>query len=258
MEVKGDMSAIVAGLPAMVPDCNIAITQPKVKDVCAFGEDRFFTCVFFFSKAEEMAKEIKMGNSQLEMLADFQILMIVLDEDSEVRDNILDFFHLILPSYIVQFDAGSINFRLEEKGKIVGQLNPMTFSSFQKMLEQLFVPTSLVSSDMPDYNPANDQAAAIAAKLKAGREKVAQEKQQANGGEKQCVFGHFSSILAIGMAMDINIFFNYTPFQLFDAYIRHNKKRAFDFYQKVSTTPLMDVSKLDEPDDWTAYTYTSL
>ena len=50
--------------------------------------------------------------------------------------------------------------------------------------------------------------------------------------------------------MDINIFFNYTPFQLYDAFLRYQKKISYDFYQKVATTPLMDVSKMDEPDNW--------
>ena len=50
--------------------------------------------------------------------------------------------------------------------------------------------------------------------------------------------------------MDINILYNYTPFQLFDAYKRYQVKQAYDLYQKVATTPMMDTSKMTEPDNW--------
>lgn len=254
--IQGDVSKIIAGLPIMVEGCNIAITQPKVRDICAFGEDDFFTAIFFFTKEEKVAKEIKLGNSQLERLSDFQILMMVLEEDKNIHDSVFNLFQLIFPSYNIQLDAGSINFRLEEQGKIVGQLNPMNFSSFKKMLEQLFVPASLIGQDEPDYNPVNDKAAEIAAKLKAGREKAAAAKEEAKGNQdKQYVFGPFASILSIGLAIDINIFFDYTPFQLFDAYIRFSKKRAYDFYERVSTMPFMDVSKMDAPEDWSESNY---
>lgn len=254
-EIQGDISLILSGAPVIVPGCNIAITQPKVKDVCAFGEDKFFTSLFFFTKAEKVAEEIKMGNSALEYLSDFQILMIILEEEAHIKDDLASFFELICPSYIVQFDAGSINFKIEEDGGIKGQLNPMTFPMFQTMLGQLFVPSSINSDQEPEYNPANERAAEIAAKLKAGREKVKELKAEESGGGDNFIFGTFASVLAIGLGVDINVYFNYTPFQLFDAYIRYGKKRAYDLYQRVSTMPLMDASKMDAPDEWTDSLY---
>ena len=55
--------------------------------------------------------------------------------------------------------------------------------------------------------------------------------------------------------MDINIFFNYTPFQLYDAFARYFSKVSCDLYTKVSTTPLMDVSNMDEPKEWVRNLY---
>ena len=51
------------------------------------------------------------------------------------------------------------------------------------------------------------------------------------------------------MNIDINILYGYTPFQLYNLFMRYWKKINSDFYQKVSTTPMMDVSKMEEPDD---------
>ena len=50
--------------------------------------------------------------------------------------------------------------------------------------------------------------------------------------------------------MNINELYNYTPFQLLDAFKRYAAKMAYDLYQRVSTMPMMDVSKMDEPKNW--------
>jgi hypothetical protein len=50
------------------------------------------------------------------------------------------------------------------------------------------------------------------------------------------------------MNIDINILLNYTPFQLYNTFTRYWKKVSSDFYQRVSTMPMMDTSKMEEPD----------
>ena len=55
--------------------------------------------------------------------------------------------------------------------------------------------------------------------------------------------------------MDINIFYNYTLFQLCDAYNRYMSKLQSDFYSRVSTMPFMDVSKMERPKEWTRHLY---
>ena len=42
MEIKGDLALVFAGGQVPVEKCNIAITQPALKEICAFGEDNFF------------------------------------------------------------------------------------------------------------------------------------------------------------------------------------------------------------------------
>jgi hypothetical protein len=57
------------------------------------------------------------------------------------------------------------------------------------------------------------------------------------------------------MNIDINTIYNYTPFQLYDAFNRYWKKVSNDFYTKVSTTPMMDTSKMEEPESWSENIY---
>ena len=71
-----------------------------------------------------------------------------------------------------------------------------------------------------------------------------------NKKKANSIFGNYASALSIGLAIDINVIYNYTPFQLFDSIKRYTLKMAYDLYQKVATTPMMDVSKMDEPDNW--------
>ena len=251
MAIKGDLAQILCGVPIMVPGCNIAITQPKVRDICAFGEDSFFLALNLFLKADKMSEEIKQGKSRLSYLSDFQVLMVVVEQEPEAKSSVIDLFNLIFPNYICEFDTGCINFKTEENGHIKGRIDPMNFENFQSLLDTLFVPKGGKEEQEPEYNPANDKAAEIAAKLKRGRE-MREKMKQKEDGEKapSSLFAIYTSSLAIGLNLDINVLFNYTPFQLYDAFVRYNKKMAYDLYQRVSTTPMMDTSKMEIPDMW--------
>ena len=64
-----------------------------------------------------------------------------------------------------------------------------------------------------------------------------------------------TSVLSIGLGVSINMFYDYTPFQLNDAFIRYTSKMASDFYRRVSTMPFMDTSKMEAPEEWTRGLY---
>ena len=247
MAIKGDLAQIYAGWPVKVNNCNIAVSQPSVKDICAFGEDNFLMGVQIFTGIERTVSPIKEGNSRLAMLEDFQVLMVILNEDDNLKRDMLEFFKLIFPEYNVRFDPGCISFLIGDNKRIVGQINPMNFEEFKNTLQMLFLPKG--SESAQDYHPANDAAARIAEKLKRGnqiRQQLALEEDKGTGS----LFTNYVSILSVGMNISLESLFNYTPFQLYDTFIRYSKKIAFDLYQKIATTPMMDVSKMKEPDNW--------
>ena len=75
--------------------------------------------------------------------------------------------------------------------------------------------------------------------------------QEKNSGKvSQSLIGSYTSILSVGMGMDINIFYNYTLFQLYDSFLRYTTKIQYDFYMRVSTMPMMDTSEMKEPNNW--------
>ena len=202
MAIKGDLAQIYAGWPVKVNNCNIAVSQPSVKDICAFGEDNFLMGVQIFTGIERTVSPITEGNSRLAMLEDFQVLMVILNEDDNLKRDMSEFFKLIFPEYNVRFDPGCISFLVGDSKRIVGQINPMNFEEFKNTLQMLFLPKG--SESTQDYNPANDAAARIAEKLKRGnqiRQQLALEEDKGTGS----LFTNYVSILSVGMNISMPI-----------------------------------------------------
>lgn len=248
MVIQGDLAQILTGIPIQIPGCNIAVSQPSVKEICAFGETDFLYGLQILTKTDKVVESIKKGNSQLAMLSDFQILIATAEQDSFLKCSLEQIFELLFPNYMIEFAIGCINFRVEQNGTIVGQINPMNFESFQKTLDTLFLP-HLNDNQVEEYNPANGLAAEIAAKLKRGQEQRAKIKQKASG-ENNSIFATYISVLSVGLSMDINVLYEYTPFQLFDVFKRYMLKVAYDLHMKIVTTPFMDTSKMEDPKNW--------
>lgn len=238
----------LSGQPVKVVDCNIAITQPTIKDIVVYGEDEFLIGTNLLGHTENMTEKMREGNSQLEIFDDFQILLVAIQQEKTIKHSIVNLLKLICPDYDIVIGESSIDFNItqDEKTRTVGRIIPYNFKSFQQAINDLFEPH--LNNGEPEYNPANAAAAEIAEKIKKGRARKNQQIQDKEG--PQSLFGRYTSILSIGLQMDINIFYNYTPFQLYDSFNRYFAKVSSDLYTKVSTTPLMDVSNMEQPEEW--------
>lgn len=249
MGIKGNkakLGLILSGQPLIIEDVNIFVTQPKIKDIVLFGEDEFLTTTQMLTNIEQFSNMVKQGNSELNMISDFQLLLIMIEEDFTIKKMVKDLFSLIFPGYKVKITENSIDFFIkdEDSSKIIGRITPFNFENFQITLNDAFIP-QVDNEREPDYNPVNDAAQKIADKIKRGRQKVHAQKAAKEGSYS--MFADYCSTLSIGMGMDINIFFSYTPFQLYDAYRRFFSKEQSDFYMRVSSMPLMDTSKIETP-----------
>ena len=252
MAIKGNkrnLGLILSGQPLPIEDANVFVTQPKIKDIVLFGEDDFLVSIQILVNMEQFADQVKQGNSELNIISDFQLLLIMVSEDPTIKRMILDLFTLIFPNYKVKFTENTIDFLIveEENERLVGRIHPFNFENLQNTLNDAFIPQGDNERE-PDYNPANDMASKIAEKIKKGREKIHAQKAAAEGDHS--VYADYCSTLSIGMHMDVSIFFNYTPFQLYDAYRRFFSKEQSDFYMRVSSMPMMDTSKMEAPPDW--------
>lgn len=253
MGAKGvKVGLYLSGEDVPIKDCNIVLTQPKIRDVVKFGEDEFLIGTQVLGHTNKMLEQMREGNSELEAFSDFQVLLVILKEEETIKDSVMNFLEFLFPQYEIKLTENSIDFYVEqdEKKFVGGRIFPFNFEAFQQTIADLFEPSK--DSD-EEYNPANEAAAAIAKKLEEGRKR--KQEMQAGKEGPQSLFGRYASILSIGLQMDINIFYDYTPFQLYDAFQRYFSKVSSDLYTKVSTTPLMDVSNMEQPKDWSRNLY---
>lgn len=246
MDIKGEIIALaLSGAPVKLDKSNIAIVQPNIRDICVFGEDIFLFNVQLLSKTDQYVREIRMGNAELDIIPDFNILLAMIEQDKETKKQVEEFLNFIFPGYTIIVSPAEIDFKIEDR--IVGQLNSSNFKDFQDILQLLFLP-KLKDNGEVDYNPEGKKAKEITEKILAGRRKLQEQRQKEE--QKDSLFALYTSILAIGLKMDINILMKYTPFQLFDSLNRFFKKNAEDYYSRLSTTPFMDVSKIEAPPSW--------
>lgn len=248
MELQGDQIALyLSGQDVPVQECNIVIHQPTIKQIIMFKETTFISVIQLFGKIDDNIEHIREVNSLTENFTDFQLFMAMLNQDESIKKKVNDFFELIFPQYSIEINNDDIYFYIDKQR--VGMINLYNYKIFCDTIDKLFgLPTN-----KKEYNPANKKAKEIAEKFKKRKEILL--KQKGKKVESQSLFGSYVSILSIGMNLDINILFNYTPFQLYDTFNRYWKKVNSDFYQRVSTMPMMDVSKMEEPDSWTDNLY---
>lgn len=254
MEYKGDIGLYLSGEDVRVKACGIVLKQPRIRDIVQFGESDFFAAVQMVSDPKEIVESLKAGKSELLNIPDFQVFIGVLaaDENSSVRIMFNNFVSLCLPDYKVEITKRSINFKIEEDGPVVGQLNPFNHKEFGQILKELFLPSGGDSKE-PEYNydKNNKRAAELAKRIKENREKLRKaEQSQMGAGDNSSIFALYTSVLSIGMNKSINDLYDYTPFQLYDAFTRFIQKMQYDAYQATMMIPFVDTSKIDKVDDW--------
>jgi hypothetical protein len=248
--IQGDKVALyLSGQQVPVVTGNFAVTQPTINQVVAHGETKFFTAAGLFAKSSKVADEMRKANIALAPMTEFQIILIVLQQDKEVGSAVKDFFELTLPQYQVTVDTGLINLAVD--GRVVARIDPRSYDEFKQVVKDLFSPFEDPSED--DYKPVNAAAEKIAEKLRKGRERIAQQ-NRSEGGEGS-VFASYTSVLSVGMGMPLRELFDMTPFQLYDLFNRYMAKAASDRYEKICLTPMMDTSKLKEVEPWVRNLY---
>ena len=248
MRLQGDKIALfLSGQDVPVPECNIIIHQPTIAQIVMFKESSFLTAINLLGNVHENAERLRKANPRANEFSDFQILMALINQDTSFQSSIDSFFRLIFPRYKIDVQERDINFF--ENDRKVGMINQFNYEAFEKTVQGLF---SLPNSK-DEMNPANDKAAKIAEKLKKRKEIL--NKKKGLEDESPSLYGSYISVMSVGMGIDINVLFQYTPFQLYDLFNRYWKKNSSDFYLRVSTMPMMDTSEMEEPEPWTDNLY---
>ena len=230
--------ALMGGTDIPVPECQLVIHQPRIKEIALIGEKDFFLgaqclCINkkMFSKDEK----------DLSNISNFQIFMTIMSE-KETRDKkeaVKQLFSILLPNYTIIFTPQSIILKNEEISLIIDENN---FEVLQGVLKEIFCFNSGMSQD--SFNPGDEKAKEIAEKLMRGRERIAAEK----GGDSGSALVQYTSILTVGLgSMSLFDIFNLTLYQLYDLVQRYMMYVNWDIDVR---TRLAGGKPDSQPDNW--------
>ena len=204
--------ALMTGIDYPIPELQIAVHQPSIKEISMIGEKDFFlgAQVLCLNKTLYIQDE-----NLLSETTNFQIFMTIMQnkEAAQTRVCVNKVLSLIFPNTTALFTPRSLLLNLGDQSINIDEGN---FEILQDVLKAVFC---LSESGQEAFNPANEEAKKIAEKLMRGRQRVAAQKAK-EGGDS--IFTQYLSILTVGLeSMGLNELMNLTMFQLYDLVERY-------------------------------------
>ena len=205
--------ALMAGSDIPIPELQLAVHQPRIKEIALIGETDFFTGIQCLNINKNM---ITQGETLLDNTNNFQIFMTVMAEKEaqDKKDAVLQLCQLIFPGYKVNFLPRSLLLIKDTQNVMIDESN---FEILQKVIQDIFCLNNS-ANDIHNFNPVNAKAKEIADKLMRGRQRVAAQKNEGDGS----IFVQYVSTLTIGLnSMSFEDCLNLTMYQLFDLVERY-------------------------------------
>lgn len=207
--------ALMAGTDIPIPECQLILHQPRIKDIAMIGEETLFSGIQCLTITKEMVS--LQDETLLSDTSNFQIFMTIMTEKEvrERKENTIAVLKLLFPSAKISFTPRSIIFLCEDGPHAIDENN---FNFLQDMIRKVFCFNSDVMGQST-FNPKDAAAAEIAKKLQRGRQRVAAQNGEANSS----IFVQYTSILTVALpSMSLNDLLNTTMYQLFDLMERYS------------------------------------
>ena len=205
--------ALMTGVDIPIPELQLALHQPTIKEISMVGEQDFFIGIQMLCIKKEMHIQ---DESLLANTTNFQIFMTMMNEQqiADKKQCVLQALSLIAPNHQVVFTPRSM---ILKNGEVIINIDEGNFEALQQVLTQQFC---LTGSGQEQYNPEGQKAREIAQKLMRGRQRVAAQKAEEYGAS---MFGQYISILTVGLgSMTINDCIGLTMYQLYDLVERYS------------------------------------
>ena len=205
--------ALMCGTDIPVPECQLVIHQPRIKEIALIGESDFFTGIqcLCLNKSMFVKDESLLANTN-----NFQIFMTIMSE-KEAADKkfaVQQVCTLLFPKHRVLFTPRSVLLSGDQQQIMIDETN---FEYLQAALTDICC-LKTGPMDQQSFNPANDKAKEIAEKLMRGRQRVAAQK----GENNISIFSQYLSILTVGLgSMSLQDTMDLTMFQLYDLVERY-------------------------------------
>lgn len=204
--------ALMTGVDIPIPECQLTLHQPSIKEISMIGEKEFFIGAQVLCVEKDMYIE---DEKVLDKINNFQIFMTIMsdEETKEKRKEVIQLLSLLFPQYKVVLTPRSLLFNSSDENIIIDENN---FESLQQVFKQVFC---LSSSQQDTFNPGNDAAKKIADKLMRARQRVAAQKGTESEGS---MFAQYLSTLTIGLgSMSLYDLSQLTIYQLYDLIERY-------------------------------------
>ena len=205
--------ALMCGTDYPVPECQIVIHQPRIKEIALIGEQDFFVGIqcLCLNKSMFVKDESLLANTN-----NFQIFMTIMQEKetAEKKFAVQQACALLFPKHKLMLTPRSV--LLSGDGQTI-QIDESNFQFLQEAITNICC-LKTGPMDQQSFNPANEKAREIAEKLMRGRQRVAAEKGQSNTS----IFSQYLSILTVGLnSMSLQDTMELTMFQLYDLVERY-------------------------------------
>lgn len=229
--------AMMAGSDIPIPECQMTLHQPTIKEISMIGEKDFFVGAQLLCVNKSMY--IK-DESLLDDTSNFQIFMTVVSDkqSADKKQSVFRVLTLLFPSAKVIMTPRALMFNFEGANVIIDENN---FEILQKVFKEVFC---LSASGQEAFNPGNDAAKEIAEKLMRARQRVAAQK----GENDASVFSQYLSILTVGLnSMSLQNLLDLTIYQLYDLVERYMLYVNWDLDVR---TRLAGGKPDSRPDNW--------
>lgn len=213
----------MAGIDIPIPELQLTIHVPVVRDIAFMGEAQFFLAVQYLCLEKE---SLIQDESLLSSLSNFQVLVRVLEQsqDKTKKIAVITLLKLLFPDYTALITKNSIILTLVD-GQGTVLIDNNNFDQFQVVLREILCVNSIFQGENIIYNPINQRAKEIADKLMRGRRKAAELK---NKGSNESVLTRYISILTVARVASLEQCLQCNLFQLFDLMERYTNYVEWD------------------------------
>ena len=205
--------ALMCGIDIPIPECQLIIHQPSIREIAYLGEQDFFIGVQTLCINKKMMIQDK---ALLDTTNNFQIFMTIMSEKetADKKEAVQQVLTLFFPECKANFTPRSLIF--SKQGSMI-TVDENNFEFLQNAISDICC-LKTGGGDQKNFNPANEKAAEIARKLMRGRQIVAEQKGETNIS----IFSQYLSILTVGLySMSLQDLMDLTMFQLYDLIERY-------------------------------------
>ena len=126
--------ALMAGIDIPIPECQLILHQPTIKEIAYIGESNFFTGVQCLCLQKNMVIQ---DERLLESVSNFQIFMTIVNEKqtADKKADVISVLTVLFPDYKVIFTPRAIMFNNESGNFMIDEGN---FENLQQVISEIF------------------------------------------------------------------------------------------------------------------------